>query len=131
MSQPTGELAMLGALLEAFPGAAALDTIDAGSAAVEYAVAGWEVFPLDGKFPLLGCPITRAHKRAGRAERCRGDCGHDGHGVLDGTRDVAKVAAWWTRYPNANIGARVPVELFVLDIDPRHDGDRNLADLEH
>ena len=34
------------------------------------------------------------------------------------------------RWPQANIGARVPASLLVLDIDPRHGGHQHLAQLE-
>jgi hypothetical protein len=68
--------------------------------ALGYARRGWEVFPLRGKVPAIS-------KRNG------------GNGVLDATTDLEVIAAWWTRLPTANIGARVPAGVFVLDSDPR------------
>jgi hypothetical protein len=93
------------------------------TAAVDLAENGWAVFPLSGKHPLLRCPITIELERAGSTERCPGGCGNDGHGVKDATSDPAKIAAWWSDHPRANIGARVDDRLFVLDTDPRHGGE--------
>lgn len=88
-------------------GATVVDSDDMVANAVEYAVAGWQVFPLRGKVPAI---------RGGR-------------GVLDATTDVETISAWWSTYPNANIGVRVPQNVMVLDTDPRHGGDAGLADL--
>ncbi len=68
--------------------------------ALDYARKGWEIFPLRGKVPAIP-------KRNG------------GNGVLDATTDLDVIATWWKRYPNANIGGRVPAGCFVLDTDPR------------
>jgi hypothetical protein len=77
--------------------------------AVDLARQGWQVFPLRGKIPAIP----------------------GGRGVLDATSDPAQVAAWWGGpHRNANIGARVPTGLFVLDIDPRNGGLTSLAALE-
>src|SRR4051794_2039411 len=72
--------------------------------ALDYAAAGWTILPLHGKVPAIP-------KRLG------------GRGVLDATDDPELIKAWWTGpYANCNIGARVPQELFVADVDPRHGG---------
>lgn len=39
------------------------------------------------------------------------------------------VAQWWTRWPGANIGIRPPAGVIVIDVDPRHGGERRLARL--
>jgi hypothetical protein len=54
------------------------------------------------------------------------------HGVNDASRDAGKVVHWWNVKPLANIGlAAGPANNFlVLDVDPRHDGDKSLAALE-
>jgi len=67
---------------------------------------GWQVLPLKGKIPVTA------------------------HGCDDATTDPEQVRSWWRRWPAANIGARVPSALIVLDIDPRHGGDVGLAQLE-
>jgi Bifunctional DNA primase/polymerase, N-terminal len=108
-----GDLYIHALVLTAFSGATLVELADddLGGHALAYAAAGWEVFPLAGKVPLIP-------KRAG------------GRGVLDATSDLAPIGGWWDRWPGANIGGRVPPALVVLDVDPRHGGDRNLAQLE-
>lgn len=91
-------------------GATVIESDDMAAFAVEYAAAGWEVFPLNGKIPAIP-------KRAG------------GRGVLDATTDRTQIAAWWAMYPGANIGLRVAPHAIVIDTDPRHGGDVGLADL--
>lgn len=86
-------MAELGAVIDEWP------ADDLGAIALQYAQAGWEVFPLRGKVPWIS---TEA----------------GGHGVLDATTDLMQIAAWWTRYPKANIGGRVPAGVVVVDIDP-------------
>lgn len=86
-------MAELGAAIDEWP------PDDLGAIALQYALAGWEVFPLRGKVPWIA-------KEDG------------GNGVLDATTDLMQVAAWWTRYPKANIGGRVPAGVVVVDIDP-------------
>lgn len=66
--------------------------------ALALAASDWEVLPLNGKVP-------RTH-----------------HGVDDASADAHQVRQWWTRWPEANIGARVPNALLVFDVDPRNGG---------
>jgi hypothetical protein len=40
-----------------------------------------------------------------------------GKGVHDATADVAQIEAWWSRWPNANIGLACGASCWVLDID--------------
>ena len=63
--------------------------------ALAYARAGWPVFPCR---PRDKPPLTR-------------------HGVKDATADGATITAWWTCWPNANIGLATGVAFDVLDID--------------
>jgi hypothetical protein len=95
--------------------ASVMDATDIGTHAVEYALRHWPVFPLRGKVPAI----------------------KGGRGVLDATTDIDQVVAWWSgRYRGANIGARVPENMFVLDVDgpDRHPhpgrGLQALAELE-
>jgi hypothetical protein len=69
-----------------------------GEAALELAEGGWAVIPLRGKAPRTS------------------------HGVLDASTELAVVEGWWERWPQANVGARVPERLMVLDVDPRRGG---------
>ena len=75
------------------------------TAVVNLVMAGHELFPLwpRGKTPRIA-------KAAG------------GRGVLDATDDLDQLLAWWSRWPDANIGCRVPAGLVVVDIDPRKGG---------
>jgi Bifunctional DNA primase/polymerase, N-terminal len=99
-------------------------------AALAYAAAGYEVFPLRGKLPRGNCPACEPRSPRYRPHR-PADCDHElCHGLYAATSDPGRVARWWTRWPQANIGARVPASLFVLDIDPRHGGPAQLAELE-
>ena len=67
------------------------------------------MFPLNGKIPAIA----------------------GGRGVLDATTDIDQIAQWWGgRYAGCNIGARVPESMIVIDIDPRHGGDRSIEELE-
>ena len=66
--------------------------------ALDYAVRGWAVLPLAGKQP------------------------HNRRGVTDASRDLDTIRSWWSRWPEANIGARVPKDYVVLDVDPRNGG---------
>jgi hypothetical protein len=79
------------------------------TAALELAAAGWPVFP---------CIPTGERAKAPLVE----------HGHLEGTTDSDQIRAWWRRWPNGLIGARVPDVFAVLDIDPRNGG--SLNDLE-
>jgi hypothetical protein len=75
-------------------------------AAIELAAVGWPIVPLRGKVPIVT------------------------HGLLEATTDPAIVASWWRRWPQANIGARVPESLLVVDVDPRAGGWTSLELLE-
>lgn len=109
-------------------GANTVDTNDIGAHAINYALRGWEVFPLRGKVPAIPLPHPQ-----GSPERrtCKGECGLQGHGVLDATTDIDVIAGWWGgKYAGANIGVRPPQNVFVLDVDPQHGGHRTLDALE-
>ena len=78
------------------------------AAALEYAAAGLPVLPLAGKVPRIEGGLTRA------------------------SADVAVVAEWWRRWPDANIGIRTGAEsgLVVVDVDVQHGGAGTLKALE-
>ena len=69
--------------------------------ALRYAANGFEVFPVS---PADKAPLTT-------------------NGMKDATTDAAQVTAWWTATPLALIGCRIPADMMVVDIDPRHGGD--------
>ena len=97
------------------------------STAHAYARRGWHVFPL--AWPTeAGCSCGDP--------ACTSPAKHPlgklaPHGLKDATTDPEQITAWWTAAPLANIG--LPTEasgLVVLDVDPRHGGDRSLELLE-
>lgn len=74
------------------------------TAALDYAAAGWAVVPCrERPGPNEKAPYTR-------------------HGVNDASTAPDTIRRWWTRWPGALIGARVPDSVLVLDIDPRNGG---------
>lgn len=81
-------------------------------AALHYASLGLAVFPLQEKEkkPLPG-----------------------GHGCKDATTEAGRVAAWWDRLPNANIGIATGDGLLVVDLDRKADADgaQSLTDWEN
>src|SRR5699024_803274 len=68
--------------------------------ALKYAADGLAVFPL---VPRTKRPATA-------------------HGKDDATLGADQIRAWWTATPDANIAARPPEGVVVLDVDPRHGG---------
>jgi Bifunctional DNA primase/polymerase, N-terminal len=100
-------------------------------AAVGYAARGIAVLPLHyplphrtGLQPVSGDPqavVARANCS------CRDpSCGQVGkhplgtlvpHGVKDATCNRARILAWWTRHPSANIGLATGHRFDVLDVD--------------
>src|SRR5262249_577978 len=73
-----------------------------------YTVMGWPVHPLNAKTkaPLLTGWQTLA------------------------TTDMAQVAEWAKQFPGCAWGTPTSAERAVLDVDPRHGGDKHLAALE-
>jgi bifunctional DNA primase/polymerase-like protein len=102
-------------------------------AALGYASRGIPVLPLHYPLPHRGDlqPVPDDQQRAGRASgtgcSCRDPgCGQIGkhplgglvpHGVKDATTNRARVLAWWTLHPQANIGLACGYAFDVLDID--------------
>lgn len=86
----------------------------------------------------LAWPIVPLHwvDNAGRCSCGNPSCRSAGkHPILAdwprrATRDPATIAAWWQRWPLANVGVALGSGHVVLDVDPRHGGDEALADLE-
>jgi hypothetical protein len=101
-----------------------------GAAARAYAAAGYEVFPLRGKLPFGNCPQCEPRSPRYRPHQAH-ECEHElCHGLYAATSDPGRVERWWARWPQANIGARIPPSLLVVDVDPRHGGQARLAALQ-
>jgi len=86
------------------------------SAALQYARAGWSVFP---------CRERDEEYQVGGETRLRkAKAPYTGAGVKDATTDEAVITGWWKRWPNAMIGVAMGHNgLFALDFDPRVDPD--------
>jgi hypothetical protein len=89
-----------------------------------YAANGFQVFPL--------------HSASGGVCSCGDlDCQNSGkhprttHGFKDATRDQDRIAAWWNRWPDANIGMPTGAtsRLLVVDCDPRNGGPLDRSEL--
>jgi hypothetical protein len=91
-------------------------------AALAYAVAGWPILPLHTPTPAGGCSCRQTDcSSAGKHPRTR-------HGLTQATTDPQRIAAWWKRWPNANVGIATG-DLVVIDIDGP-DGARALDELQ-
>ena len=86
--------------------------MNAGAAALIYAGWGWRVFPL-----AEGSKLPKIAK------------GNGGHGLHDATTGTDQLRAWWSRWPNANVGVRTGDGLVVLDVDAHHGGEETLREL--
>jgi hypothetical protein len=99
-------------------------------AAVGYAARGIPVLPLHYPLPHRGGlqPVGGIHRPTlGAGCSCRDPgCGQPAkhplgslvpHGVKDATTNRARVLAWWTRHPQANIGLATGHCFDVLDVD--------------
>jgi hypothetical protein len=108
------------------------------AAAAEWARHHWPVFPTWGKVPAIRgahrprvtfwgpCVETQGVIRDALHGTCRGGCGKLGHGVWDATTDLEVVAEMWSgRRADCNVSCRIPDKLLMIDIDPRHGGDRS------
>lgn len=109
--------------------AAASTNLDA---ALRLAKLGWRVFPLHapiGHGQAASCTCGKPGcKHAGKHPRTK-------HGLKDASTDVARITRWWTDWPEANIGVATGAScgshgVLVLDVDPRHQGDTSLTELE-
>jgi hypothetical protein len=99
-------------------------------AALSYASRGIPVLPLHYPLPHRGDlqPVGGDPQPAMRADcSCRDpECGQPAkhplgalvpHGVNDATTNRARILAWWTRHPQANIGLATGHRFDVLDVD--------------
>jgi hypothetical protein len=96
-------------------------------AALGYASRGIPVLPLHYPLPHRGGLTLATNPAVGSGCSCRDPgCGQIGkhplgslvpHGIKDATTNRARVLAWWTRHPQANIGLATGHTFDVLDVD--------------
>ena len=82
------------------------------TAALAYARHGIPVLPVHTPDPSGGCSCDRGVRcdRPGKHPRLR-------HGLTDATTDPRLIDAWWSRWPEANVGLRTGIAMDVADID--------------
>lgn len=97
--------------------------------ALDHARRGWPVFPLA---PGEKVPAFKSAHPEGDPlrNRCHGQCGQDGHGCYDATREERTLLRWWTGWAVANVGLATGATsgLLVLDVDGEK-GEASLAAL--
>lgn len=101
------------------------DGADPADAALSYAARGWPVFPCHTAGPGGACSCRApACPSPGKHPRVPG-------GLRAATTDPSTIAAWWTRWPAANVAIRTGTVsgLVVIDVDPPHGGDVTLQGL--
>lgn len=94
-------------------------------AALSYAARGWAVLPCHAPGAGGGCSCRAAAcPSPGKHPRVAG-------GLRSATTDPSTIAAWWARWPGANVAVRTGAVsgLVVIDVDPPHGGDVTLQDL--
>lgn len=102
-----------------------------GCEAVAYAARGIKIFPLwhvgHGLPGQLICACVDGDSCGSPGKHPRNGLG----GVNQATCDLTQVAAWWRRWPHANIGLAAGAnQLAIIDVDPSHGGDHTLATLD-
>ncbi|WP_052397444.1 bifunctional DNA primase/polymerase [Streptomyces sp. NRRL F-5123] len=97
-------------------------------AAAAFIARGWPVFPLTpgAKKPLRHCRLCSSKSPDYQPHRGVDDCPHRPdtcHGFHIASTDPERVADWFARYPEMNIGiATGPARLVVVDLDTNKDG---------
>ena len=97
---------------------------------------GFRVFPVQTPDPKAPTGVNEKGEPTGGCSCWNPECEHTGkhprtpNGLKDATMDARQIRIWWTKWPAANIGIATGDGLVVLDVDPGHDGDSSLADLE-
>ena len=99
------------------------------NAALAYAALGWKVFP-------IRCPVfTESGVRCSCGKKSCNKPGRHPHisqYPKAATTNDNVIDGWWKEWPDANVGILTGRDsgIFVLDVDPRNDGDESLERLE-
>jgi hypothetical protein len=98
-------------------------------AALSYARDGLPVLPLWSVKPGVSGLVCACGKEGCSSPGKHPDARLAPHGVHSAAVDEELIRRWWRSRPQANVGIAAG-RVIVLDIDPRHHGDRSLAELE-
>jgi putative DNA primase/helicase len=103
-----------------------LMTTNLNKQALRYASYGLPVVPMN--------PVRKGRCLCHKGITCERPGKHPktAHGVKDATTNREQIVAWWTDYPDENVGIAPgrSAGIIVLDIDPRHGGNETLKALE-
>jgi Bifunctional DNA primase/polymerase, N-terminal/Primase C terminal 1 (PriCT-1) len=104
-----------------------IEQIELANAALALTRTGLAVFPVwsvrnEGARLVCACPKGAGCTNPGKHPMTR-------QGLRDASTDPEQVSYWWRNRPDANIGL-VTGTIIVIDVDPRHGGDRALAEIE-
>ncbi|GEO15065.1 bifunctional DNA primase/polymerase [Microvirga aerophila] len=94
--------------------------------ALEYAAHGYAVLPIHNvRKGLCTCQKGKGCSKPGKHPRTR-------NGVKDATTDKDQIAAWFNKWPKANIAVRCGLQsdLVAVDVDPQNKGDKSFATLQ-
>ncbi len=92
-----------------------------------YAQNGWHVLPVHGINKNGMCTCGKTHKDPKENAKHPASA----NGQKDATTDLSAIQNWWTENPDYNIGIYAKDSgIFVIDIDPRHNGHESLIKLE-
>ena len=98
-----------------------------GAAAKWYANQGWHILPVHGIDGAGMCTCGRTHKESKEIGKHPGSA----NGQKDATTDEIVIDSWWQENSNYNIGVLAKESgIFVIDIDPRHNGHESIIKLE-
>lgn len=84
--------------------------------ALDYAERGWPVFPLC--WPTVSGVCGCGRHRNPKKKRAIGKAPLTPHGVLDANTNHGVISAWWSQWPDANIGIDIKgANLFIIAPD--------------
>lgn len=101
------------------------------AAALDLAGRGWKVLPLHHVLRDGACTCQQGQECDSKGKHPRWHATDLPNGLISASSDVEQVKRWWHRWPMANPGVATGAAsgFWVLDVDPRHDGDETLAAL--
>lgn len=96
--------------------------------ALSYASKNWPVLPLHNITPEGKCSCSNPNC----PENHWGKHPRTTNGLKDATTSEQQILAWWTKWPDANIGVALgdTCGWFILDIDPRHGGNYSIEEYD-